>query len=122
MSNEELCKALRKPWFTNGCEQYQLEAADQIEALVKERDEARDAAVVWQEEFVEMNERWANTEIRLTKAVEALREISAEASVRVEVKKRGSISHKKLYKGWRKIATDRIDIARAVLAEIGGEA
>lgn len=39
MTNEELCKALRKPWFTNGCEKYQLEAADQIEALVKERDE-----------------------------------------------------------------------------------
>jgi hypothetical protein len=64
--------------------------------------------------------RYRDEKAALAKAVEALREIAAEASVRVETKKRGGISHKKLYKGWRKIATDRIDIARDALDEIGG--
>lgn len=41
MTDEELIAELRKPWFTNGCERYQLDAADRIEALVKERDEAK---------------------------------------------------------------------------------
>ena len=36
MTDEELIKALREPWFTNGCERYQLDAADRIEALVAE--------------------------------------------------------------------------------------
>jgi hypothetical protein len=39
MSDEELIAELRKPWFTNGCERYQLDAADRIEALVRERDQ-----------------------------------------------------------------------------------
>lgn len=43
MTDEELIAELRKPWFTNGCERYQLDAADRIEALVKERDKYRDA-------------------------------------------------------------------------------
>ena len=29
---KDLIERLRKRWFTHGCEQYQLEAADQIEA------------------------------------------------------------------------------------------
>lgn len=45
----------------------------------------------------------------------ALREIAAEASVPVRFKKKGGIKHKWMHKGWRKIATDRIDIARAAL-------
>ncbi len=28
-----LVERLRQPWFTHGCEQYQLEAADRIEGL-----------------------------------------------------------------------------------------
>ena len=36
MTDEELIAELRKPWFTNGCERYQLDAADRIEALVSE--------------------------------------------------------------------------------------
>lgn len=35
MTDEELIAELRKPWFTNGCERYQLDAADRIEALVE---------------------------------------------------------------------------------------
>jgi len=35
VTDEELIKALREPWFTNGCERYQLDAADRIEALVE---------------------------------------------------------------------------------------
>ena len=36
MTDEELIKRLREPWFTNGCERYQRDAADRIEALVKD--------------------------------------------------------------------------------------
>ena len=39
MTDEELIAELRKPWFTNGCERYQLDAANRIEALVKEKDQ-----------------------------------------------------------------------------------
>ena len=35
MTDEELIAELRKPWFTNGCERYQLDAANRIEALVE---------------------------------------------------------------------------------------
>jgi hypothetical protein len=55
---------------------------------------------------------------QLVQAVEALRRISDEASVPVHTGKNG-INFKKMYKGWRKIATSRIDIARATLAKIG---
>ena len=30
-----LIKKLRKPWFTNGCEEYQLKAASALEELVE---------------------------------------------------------------------------------------
>jgi len=50
----------------------------------------------------------------------ALTEIAADASVPVQTGKNG-INHKKMYKGWRKIATARIDIARAALADLKGE-
>lgn len=50
----------------------------------------------------------------------ALRAIAATASVPVHTWKNG-INFKKMYEGWRKIATSRIDIAREALAEIKGE-
>lgn len=40
---DNLVKRLREPWFTNGCELYQLEAADRIEQLTAERDRLREA-------------------------------------------------------------------------------
>jgi hypothetical protein len=52
--------------------------------------------------------------------VEALREISAEASVTVHTWKNG-INFKKMYEGWRKIAVQKIDVARAALAELEGK-
>lgn len=109
MTNEELCKRLR---LLNEVDAYA--AADRIEALVRDRNG-------WREEAMHEAGVVVATEANLTKALAALREISAEASVPVEAKKHGGISHKKLYKGWRKIATERIDIARTTLAVIGGE-
>ena len=50
----------------------------------------------------------------------ALKAIAAEASVPVYTWKNG-INFKKMYEGWRKIATSRIDIARATIGEIKGE-
>lgn len=71
-------------------------------------------------------EEWANraliAEAKLTKTVEALREIASEASVPVHTKKHGGINYKKMYTSWRALAVKRIDRARAVLAELeGGE-
>ena len=64
--------------------------------------------------------RAERAEAKLSKAVKALREISAEASVPVHTWKNG-INFKKMYEGWRKVAVQRINKARATLAEIEGE-
>ena len=95
-------------------------AADRIEALEREKREAALDALAAHGQAHDAYEAQLKAEARLAKAVEALREIAAEASVRVETKKHGGISHKKLYEGWRKLAVKRIDTARAVLAEIEG--
>ena len=50
----------------------------------------------------------------------ALKAVAAEASVPVHTWKNG-INFKKMYEGWRKIATSRIDIARKAIGEIKGE-
>ena len=60
-------------------------------------------------------------EAKLAKAMEALREIAAVASVPVHTHNRGGINFKKMYKGWRKVAVQRIDKARATLEEIEGD-
>jgi hypothetical protein len=57
---------------------------------------------------------------KLAKAVEGLREIAAVASVTVHTHNKGGINFKKMYEGWRKVAVQRIDKARATLAEIEG--
>lgn len=59
-------------------------------------------------------------EAKLAKAVAALEHIAAEAYVPVYTWKNG-INFKKLYEGWREIATSRIDIARKAIGEIKGE-
>lgn len=81
-----------------------------IEELLKEREEVERRRVKW------MNKSDA-AEAKLTKAVEALREIADEASVTVRTWKNG-INFKKMYEGWRAIAVARIDIARKTLAEL----
>lgn len=58
-------------------------------------------------------------EAKVAALVEALREIAAEASVPVHTGKNG-INFKKMYEGWRKIAVERIDIARAAIAAAKG--
>ena len=44
--SDELVERLREPWFTNGCERYQLDAADRIEQLERELSISRMAQVV----------------------------------------------------------------------------
>lgn len=63
-------------------------------------------------EFIAHIEQDAATIARLEAALD---EIAAEASVPVRTKKKGGIKHKWMYRGWRKIAVERIDIARAAL-------
>ena len=109
------------------------EAADRIEELERERDEAKamqecacsydtptDVCVGHHRLFERLYAvQRGKLEARLAKAMEALTAIAADASVPVRTGKNG-INHKKMYKGWRKIATTRIDIARTTLAEIEG--
>ena len=57
---------------------------------------------------------------RIDELERALKAIAAEASVPVYTWKNG-INFKKMYEGWRKTATSRIDIARATIGEIKGE-
>jgi len=105
---------------------------DALATMTTERDEANEvidkqgalladaygAILDWDEVLKERADH--ECKARLAKAVEALRKIAAEASVAVNVRKNGGINHKRLYEGWRKIAVERIDIARATLAEIEG--
>ena len=76
MTDEELIKRLRDGSYALSLERV---AADRIEGLMWERDEARDAAVMWQEDFIEMNERWDNTANLLDKAVELIRALRLTA-------------------------------------------
>jgi hypothetical protein len=64
-------------------------------------------------------DRIETLEAKLAKAVDALEHIAAVASIPVHTGENG-INFKKMYEGWRKIATARIDIARATLAELTG--
>jgi hypothetical protein len=78
------------------------------EALLRERDDAVIKRAAWELE--------AKTQKARAERLEAvLREIAAEASVPVRTKKKGGIKHKWMYRGWRKVAVERIDIARAAL-------
>lgn len=76
MTDEELIAELRKPWFTNGCERYQLDAADRIEALVKERDRYRDAVGILEDALQEAGDdypgssmqQWCQQQVRAARA------------------------------------------------------
>jgi hypothetical protein len=81
------------------------------EAMIRQADRRGDA----------LETKLTECEARLGKAVEALREIAAEASVPVHTHNRGGINFKKMYEGWRKVAVQRINKARATLEEIEGE-
>jgi hypothetical protein len=122
--SKELVKRLRN--FDDGVTPTQ-EAADCIEALTAERDmategwaEATRLIDVARQQYGAEKSRAEAAEAKLAKAVEALREIAAEASVPVHTWKNG-INFKKMYEGWRKVAVQRINKARATLEEIEGE-
>ena len=53
-----------------------LEAADRIEELVKERDEYKAAAAIWQEDFIQENQRLYVATVKLAIAVEGLHKIA----------------------------------------------
>jgi hypothetical protein len=46
--------------------------ADRIEDLERERDESEAAAKIWQEDFIQENNRWCDASRKLDKAMEAL--------------------------------------------------
>ena len=109
---DELTKAEQRG-YANAMEAERKLHEDRIEQL--ERENARLGAG-----WSDANFRALDAGLKLAKAVEALREISAEASVPVHTWKNG-INFKKMYEGWRKISVQRIDIARTVLAELEGK-
>lgn len=51
------------------------EEAAAVEALVQERDEYKAAAAIWQEDFIQENQRLYVATVKLAIAVEALRNI-----------------------------------------------
>lgn len=67
----ELSNRLRLPWFTNGCESDARAAADAIETLLKERDEARQELekiadvweIMWREKHKEARADWLIADI-----------------------------------------------------------
>ena len=77
MTDEELIAELRKPWFTNGCERYQLDAADRIEALVKERDEAKRLMQARHREMLAADGLMRKHQRRAERMEAALREIES---------------------------------------------
>ncbi len=81
-----------------------LERVHWLIAMLKSKSEEVDAWV-----------KIANKNVDRIEGLEgALKAIAAEASVPVHTGKSG-INFKKMYEGWRKIATSRIDIARAAI-------
>jgi hypothetical protein len=113
LTDEELIARLLED--TNICSAHVAAAADRIEELIA----AKEALIAARDM---MGNLWAKEKEALTvereksKAlVEALATVAAEASVTVQTGKNG-INFKKMYEGWRKIATTRIDDARAALA------
>lgn len=52
-ARKDIVHRLRDPWFTNGCEAYQLEAADMIDALRAEVDRLRSGLLICQDELDE---------------------------------------------------------------------
>lgn len=92
---------------------------EQDAATIARLEGERDALRNWRAEAgAEYRARQA-AEAKVAALVEALREIAAEASVPVHTWRNG-INFKKMYEGWRKIAVERIDIARAAIAAAKG--
>ena len=56
-------------------------AADRIEELVKERDEYKAAAAIWQEDFIQENQRLYEAKIRLAVVVEERDQYKAAAEI-----------------------------------------
>ena len=52
------------------------DALDKLTKAEKERDEYKDAAKIWQEDFIQENQRLYEAKVRLAMAVEALRKIA----------------------------------------------
>ena len=67
--SDDLIKFLR----TSTSSAYNKVAADHIEELVKERDEYKDAAKIWQEDFIQENQRLYEAKVKLAEAVAFIR-------------------------------------------------
>ena len=87
------------------------EAADSIEELVKERDEYEEAAKVWQEDFIQENQRLYVTTVKLAIAVESIKQ-----SIKLWEKPDGGDRLSKLDNAY-----DGFELLCKALAELEGE-
>jgi hypothetical protein len=116
---DDLVKQLRLPWPKDGSgDEVTLplwvliltaEAADRIEALIKERDEAMQLLQTLSNMNGDLSRDMYKTKLLLAKAVEALR-------FGVDLIEGDSIGHE-----WKKGQADFRRMARATIAEIEGE-
>ena len=99
--------------FENGTNDYSAaqEAIDRIEELVKERDEYKEAAKVWQEDFIQENQRLYVTTVKLAIAVEAIKQ-----SIKLWEKPDGGDRERKLDNAY-----DGFELLFKTLAELEGE-
>lgn len=105
MTDEELIGRLRDK---DCCESPNCNcdaAADRIEALVKKLEVSFEIGRAFEEDAGQQRDRAEAAEA-------ALKKIAEPASVPVHTWKNG-INFKKMYEQWRRIAVNRIDIARA---------
>jgi len=78
--SDDLVKRLREPWFTNGCELYQLEAADRIEALTAERDSLLSGHRILNIDGARLQDRAEKAEADNARLREALEPFAAKAN------------------------------------------
>jgi hypothetical protein len=112
MSDEELCKSLRSTLWGQG-HHINIKAADRIEALTAERDEALNQLDSARHSVDVLEKRVAGLMSKLAKAAEALREVDAlDPEGMIDGCSQSALRGLVLRMG---------HIARATLAEIDGE-
>ena len=90
-----------------------IEAEAKLAKALEERDEYKDAAAIWQEDFIQENQRLYEAKVKLAIAVEALRETTQVLSqcTFTIIRMKGQYFDR----------YEVIDKARAVLAELEGK-
>jgi len=110
---------VEKHWMmdSDAIDKQREEAADRIEALSADNERLLDIDEVKAKVIDSLLNDLASAEQESERLREALVQIAKPCSVVVEPSGKAGECWKKMYYGWRKIAVDRVDIARAALGE-----